>query len=429
MTTILGATLALGVAPGFSPARAALKGGATFPAHAALKGGATLAAGGQAPETSSPSTPAARSDANAIVNAAMAALRKGDYAAAIPALEKLTALAPDVPEYQADLCVADYSAGRPQDAIAPCRKALKLKPALASTHHILAVSLAESGDCIGALPLLAKDYPNVSDQPLRRIMGLDGTRCAMGTNEPYAAVPFLEGLNRDFPNDPDVLYLSTHIFSDLSTRASQHLLQVAPGSYQAHQLNAEVLEIQEKFTDAIEEYRKVLTLAPRLPGIHDRIGRLLLAGERSPSTLDAARREFEEELQLSPGDPASEYELGEMAREARNWNDAIEHFRRAVASEPNFASALVGLGKSLVSAGRAAEAVAPLEKAVKLTPGDPVAHYQLSFAYRRVGRDAEAQKELALYRQLFEEQQRASLAIRTGILGDISRPQTAEPPE
>jgi tetratricopeptide (TPR) repeat protein len=390
---------------------------------------ASLAAGGQAPEKTSPSTPAAPSDANATVTAAMTALRKGDYAGAIPALEKLTALAPEVAEYQANLCAAYYFAGRPPDAVAPCRKALKLKPALASTHHILAVSLAESGDCKGALPFLAKDYPNVSDRQMRRIMGLDGTHCAMGMNDPYAAVNFLEGLNRDFPNDPDVLYLSTHIFSDLSTRASQHLLQVAPGSYQAHQLNAEVLEIQEKFTDAIEEYRKVLTLAPRLAGIHYRLGRLLLAGERSPGTLDSARKEFEEELQMNPGDPGSEYELGEMAREARNWNDAIEHFGRAVASEPDFASALVGLGKSLVSAGRAAEAVAPLEKAVKLTPGDPVAHYQLSFAYRRVGRDAEAQKELALYRQLFEEQQRASLAIRTGILGDISSPQTAEPPE
>ena len=209
---------------------------------------------------------------------------------------------------------------------------------------------------------------------------------------PTGPSSFLEGLNRDFPNDPDVLYLSTHIFSDLSTRSSQRLLQAAPGSYQAHQLNAEVLEIQEKFADAIEEYRKVLTLAPRLTGIHYHIGRLLLAGERSPNTLDAARKEFEEELQINPADPASEYELGEMAREARNWNDAIGHFGRAVASDPDFPPALVGLGKSLVSAGRAAEAVAPLEKAVKLTPDDPVSHYQLSFAYRRVGREAEAQK-------------------------------------
>ena len=388
---------------------------------------ASLTASGQGQEKSAASV--ARSEANATVNAAMTALRQGDYAAAIPALQKLTAMAPDVPEYQADLCVAYYSEGKLLDAIAPCRKALKLKPTLASTRNILAVSLAESGDCKSALPLLAKDYPNVRDQQMRRVMGLDGARCAMASQEPYGAIYFLEGLNRDFPSDPDVLYLSTHIFSELSTLSSQRLLQTAPGSYQAHQINAEALEIQEKFTDAIEEYRKVLTLAPRLPGIHYRIGRLILAGERGPSTLDAARKEFEQELQVNPADPASEYELGEMAREARNWNDAIEHFRRALSSDPDFPPALVGLGKSLVSAGRAAEAVAPLEKAVKLTPGDPVAHYQLSFAYRRVGREAEAQKELALYRQLFEEQQRASLAIRTGIQGDISRPQTAEPPE
>ncbi|MGO8785968.1 MAG: tetratricopeptide repeat protein [Terriglobia bacterium] len=359
----------------------------------------------------------------------MTALRQGDYATAIPALEKLTAMAPDVPEYQADLCVAYYSNGKPLDAVAPCRKALKLKPTLASAHNILAASLAESGDCKSALPLLAKDYPNVRDPQMRRVMGLDGAHCAMASQEPYGAVYFLEGLTRDFPSDPDVLYLSTHVFSELSTRSSQRLLQSAPSSYQAHQLNAEVLEIQEKFSDTIEEYRKVLTLSPRLPGIHYRIGRLLLAGERNSSTLDAARKEFEQELQISPADPASEYELGEMAREARNWNDAVEHFGRALSSDPDFPPALVGLGKSLVSAGRAAEAVAPLEKAVKLTPGDPVAHYQLSFAYRRVGREAEAQKELALYRQLFEEQQRASLAIRTGMQGDISRPQTAEPPE
>lgn len=118
-----------------------------------------------------------------------------------------------------------------------------------------------------------------------------------------------------------------------------------------------------------------------------------------------------------------------MSREARKWDDAIAHFERALSQNPDYAAALVGLGKSRVSAGRAAEAVAPLEKAVKLTPGDPVAHYQLSFAYRRVGREAEAQRELALYRKLYEEQQRASLAIRKGILGDISSPQTAAPPE
>jgi len=134
-------------------------------------------------------------------------------------------------------------------------------------------------------------------------------------------------------------------------------------------------------------------------------------------------------LRISPADPDSEYELGEMARRARKWNEAIDHFTRAVKSDPHFPQALVGLGKSLVSAGRAAEAVTPLVNATQLVPNDPVAHYQLSFAYLRIGREAEAKKELELYREAHDQQQRVSQGIRLGIVGDISEPQTAEPPE
>jgi tetratricopeptide (TPR) repeat protein len=242
-------------------------------------------------------------------------------------------------------------------------------------------------------------------------------------------VDFARWLNRDFPDDPDVLYLSALLYSELSTRASQRLLHTAPGSIQARQFNAEVLEMQGKLGDAREEYGKVLSLNPRLPGIHLRLGRLLLAGERGPTTFDEARREFTEELQIDPGSSGAEYELGEMARQARQWNEAIERFGRAAKLDPGFVEALIGLGKSLVSANRAEEAVAPLEAAVKLAPDNPVAHYQLSFAYRRLGREEEAKRELAIYRETHDKLLSAGQAIRAGIQGRMSAPQTEEPPE
>jgi tetratricopeptide (TPR) repeat protein len=377
----------------------------------------------------SSAAPGQHADLAETASVAMDALNKGDYAKAIQGLEKLTKISPSVAEFQANLCMAYYSAGRPQDATVPCSKALKLKPALVSAHYFLGISLAESGGCKEALSYLEKDYPRLADQRLKRVMGIDGAECANSVDEPYRAVGFLQWLNRDFPDDPQVLYLSTHIFSDLSARASERLLHTAPTSYQARQLYAEVLKVQGKIADAIIEYRKVLAMAPHLPGIHSQIGRLLLAEESDSATLDAARKEFEEELQISPDDAASEYELGEMARQARKWDQAIEHFGRAVKNDPDFPQALIGLGKSLVSAGRAQEAVEPLEAAVKLIPQDPVAHYQLSFAYLRVGRQEEAQQQIALYRETHDRQQRASQAVRQGIVGDISQAQTAEPPE
>jgi tetratricopeptide (TPR) repeat protein len=374
-------------------------------------------------------SPAQQGEAARISDAAMRALRSGDYASAVQGLEKLIQMAPGVAEFHANLGMAYYSAGRPRDAIAPCRNALKLKPGLTSARYFLGLSLAEGAQCAEALPYLEGDYNRVADPQLKRLMGTDAARCAMALDRPDKAVDFLRWLDRDFPNDPEVLYWSTQAYSDLSTRASQQLLHTAPGSYQAHRLNAEVLEMRGKVEEAIAECRRVLSLNPRLPGIHHQIGRLLLSAGPDPAKLDAARREFEEELRLDPTDPASEYALGEMARQARRWSEAIQHFERAARLAPDFTSALIGLGKSLVSAGRAREALAPLEAAVKLAPDNPVAHYQLSFAYRRVGREEEAKKELAFYREAHGRQLRTMQTIRAGILGSITQPQTAEPPE
>ena len=360
---------------------------------------------------------------------AQSALSKGDYAGAITSLERLAKLQPGVAEVHANLAVAYYSVGRYGDAIKQGREALTLKPSLVHAHFFLGASLAEGGQCKDALPYLEKDYPRVSEPQLKRVLGTDAVRCNMVLNRPDSAVDFIRLLSRDFTDDPEVLYLSSQLYSELSTRASQRLLTAAPGSPQAHQLNAEVLEMQEKPNEAAEEYRKVLALNPRAPGIHYRVGRLLLAGPRGPTTLDDARREFGEELTIDPNNAAAEYELGEMARQARQWDQAIEHFTRAVRLEPEFTEALIGLGKSLVSAGRAQEAVAPLQDAVRLEPQNPNAHYQLSFAYRRLGREPEAQKELAAYKETHEKSVQTQRAIRAGMLGDMSQPQSETPPE
>lgn len=392
-----------------------------------IQGRAQVAPAGGSGQQSQPSI---RSEENARIAAeAEEALRKGDYPKAIENLQKLERIAPGIAEIHADLATAYYSLGRFDDASEQAREALKLKPSLTNAHFFLGLSLAQSDRCKEALSYLEKDYSRAPDPQMKRAVGTEALRCAMYENEADRAVDLVRLLNRDSPDDPDLLYLSSHVYSDLSTQVSQRLLKTAPESFQAHQLNAEVLAIQGKLSEAAEEYRKVLSLNPSLPGIHYQLGELLLAGERGPNTLDEARQEFEDELRVHPRNSGAEYELGEMARQARQWDIAIEHFNRAVTIDPHFAEALIGLGKSLVSAGRPQEAVAPLERAVKLEPGNANAHYQLSFAYRRLGRGQEATKELAAYRQIHDDVRRSMQRIRTGILGNIAQPQTDAPPE
>jgi tetratricopeptide (TPR) repeat protein len=267
-----------------------------------------------------------------------------------------------------------------------------------------AVSLAQSGHCKEALPALKQVKLKVTDKDLQRSVGLAGVRCAMLANQPDAATEFLRFLNREFPRDPEVLYLSVHTYSDLSSRAAAELATTAPDSAQGHELHAESLETQGKWEEAAQQYRLVLQQNPRLPGIHFRLGRFLLSKPNpSPADAEEARKEMQQELEVDPSNAGAEYVLGEMARQSQQWDEAIQHFSRAAKLDAGFGDAFVGLGACLVSVKRFTDAVPPLETAVSLEPRNPAAHYQLAVAYSRSGRKQDADREFDVHKRLTRE--------------------------
>ncbi|HJT70618.1 MAG TPA: tetratricopeptide repeat protein, partial [Terriglobales bacterium] len=183
----------------------------------------------------------------------------------------------------------------------------------------------------------------------------------------------------------------------LASRASQKLAAIAPNSAQAQQLEAEAFESQGNWGKAESQYRQILQQTPNTPGIHYRLGRIFLS--KDPPDPENAKKEFEQELKVDPSDASAEFMLGETARQAGQWDEAIAHFSRASQLDEGFLEAFLALGMSLNSAQKFSEAVAPLEKYVKLEPADPAGHYQLATAYARTGRKPEAEREMALQRE------------------------------
>lgn len=275
--------------------------------------------------------------------------------------------------------------------------------------------LAESGHCREALPLLKTAVTRATDPETKKRLGLDGVHCGMTLHDLDSAAGFLHDLNSGFPNDPEVLYLTVHVYSELSVRASQKLMVSAPTSYQVRLLNGEALEAQGKWDEAIAEYREVLSRNPNLPGIHYRVGRLVLSGPKTDENKNAAQREFEEEIKIDPSNAGAEYILGELARQDQQFPAAIEHFERATKLDAGFADAFIGLGRSMLEGGRNADAIAPLQTAAKLRPDNPAAHLYLSTAYRRTGHPEEAQREFALHEQASEKVRQMKQEIETGV--------------
>lgn len=289
-------------------------------------------------------------------------------------------------------------------------------PRSAPTAENLAVAVAqaEAGHCAAALPRLAA-FPHAANDALRRRAGADAVRCAALLGRASLAADDLGALRRLYPHDPEVLYLAVHIYSDLATEASQELVRTHPAAYQVHELNAEALESQGQWDAAAAEYRAVLKRDPNLPGIHYRLGRVLLSKPHaSAAELAAAEAEFKAELKIDPGNAGAEYVLGDMAFAAHDWTQAITRFTRATQLDPGLADAWLGLGRAWLAQDLPAKAVVPLQRAVRLAADNPTPHYYLALAYSRTNRPAEARREMELQRQALAQAQARKDRIQQG---------------
>jgi tetratricopeptide (TPR) repeat protein len=277
----------------------------------------------------------------------------------------------------------------------------KLVSPTAKISPLQAITLAEQGHCRESISALKKAMVPQVPAETRKQAGVVGVRCALAIDDRNAALSFISSLSREFGQDPDVLYVIVHAYSDLSTRTAQDLARIAPQSLAAHKLNAEALEEQGRWQPAELEYEWMIHKDPNARGIHFLLGRLLLSEpDAGPDAKERARQEFLKELQIDPGNIDAQFILGELARRDENWDEAISRFSQAAKLNPSFAEAYLGWGVSLIGDKKYKEAIPPLRIAEHLTPGNPDIHNALGTALVRTGQKEEAEKEFAIHRSL-----------------------------
>ena len=343
------------------------------------------------------------------------ALAAGRYDEAAQAYEKLREMAPNTAEIHARLGLIYFQQGKFEQAVPALRHAIKLKPTLPNTDLLLAMSLSELGQYREALPALEKGFKRATDPALKRASGLQLQRAYTGLRQDDKAVEVALEMTRLYPKDPEALYHAGRLFGNFAYLSTVKLAEVAPDSPWLRLAAGEANESQGRSDAAIQEYKEVLSLQPNRPGVHYRIGRALLARAKQ-STDDAvseaeALKEFERELQLDPTNANAAYEAGEIHRKSARFDKALDLFAQAVKHYPDFEDALVGLGRTLVSLGKAGEALAPLRKAISLDASNEVSWFQLAQAQRALGDTAEQQKALAEFQRLRESKGRPAESL------------------
>ncbi|MBA3239718.1 MAG: tetratricopeptide repeat protein [Acidobacteria bacterium] len=170
-----------------------------------------------------------------------------------------------------------------------------------------------------------------------------------------------------------------------ASRAFRAAVSLRPGHATARFFLATTLEGAGDDEGALAAYRELIAARPEMAEGHLGVGVLLV--KRSGGATNA---------------------------------EAVRELERALALDGNLYEGRVALGRALIRAGRATDAVEHLKRAAELAPRNPEPHYQLAVAYRRLGRKAEAERESAIVRGLHEEH-RGGPVSKTGA-GAASKP-------
>jgi Flp pilus assembly protein TadD len=126
-----------------------------------------------------------------------------------------------------------------------------------------------------------------------------------------------------------------------------------------------------RFAEAIDQYRRFLSLKSDVPEIHNNLGRALAELGR----LEEAAASFRRAVDLKPDNPEALCNWGFALAELERFDEAEAKYRSAIAVSSGFAGAYNNLGQLLKETGRFAEARQATEHAISLAPRN-VAYYE-----------------------------------------------------
>ena len=156
----------------------------------------------------------------------------------------------------------------------------------------------------------------------------------------------------------------------------RRLLTLKPEFAEAHYNLGNALFALGRLSDAVACYRQSLEFKPSLAAAHTNLGHAL----KSLGSLDDAVDCYRRALVLRPNDATSFSNLGNVLKAQGKLDDAIDCYRRALTLKPDHFEAFNNLGNALHRQNQLAEAVSCYRHALELKPDNPLTQSNLGVA-------------------------------------------------
>lgn len=295
--------------------------------------------------------------------------------------------------------------GQTQEAIVMLEKlASEPKGTAKGVQHELGIAYYRIGKLIPAEQAFSRamdEDPN--DIESVQMRGLSLYRLG----RPAAAIPYLERVKQWTPNaNADasyvlgLCYLNSQRFDDARV-AFANQFGVGPTTGPAYLLLARMLMTANLPEAAADAAKKALELSPKLPMTHFMLGEFYLF----KSDVERAKSEFEQEREINPGNAAVYDRLGDVYIRSGKYQEAQQSLAKAISLDTSSTGPFIQMGKVLLRRNDPQTSLLYLQHAEKMDPGNYITHTLLSQAYRSLGREEDAKREIDAASKIHAESQ------------------------
>jgi tetratricopeptide (TPR) repeat protein len=225
--------------------------------------------------------------------------------------------------------------------------------------------------------------------------------------QPAAAIPYLERVRQWMPNanaDANhvlgLSYMNARRYDDArGAFAAQY--GVSPDSAAAYLLTGGMLMDADLPELAAQDAQKALEISPNLPLAHFMLGKVYLY----KSDVNHALEQFEQERAINPTYPAVYDRLGDVYTRMGQYQQAQEALTRAISLDVSSTGPFIQMGKVFLRRGDPESAAIYLQHAEKMDPGNYITRTLLGQAYRGMGKEEDAKRELDVASQIHASSQ------------------------
>lgn len=177
---------------------------------------------------------------------------------------------------------------------------------------------------------------------------------------------------------------------ELDHQASEQLMKISDGSAQYHLFAGKYYLNRDEYEPAITEFEAAAKQDPKLPFVHFNLG----MAHMKKQEYTQAREEFEKDAALEPDMALNYEEIGNSYWLTQEDAKAEKSYREALHRDPRLVNSMLGLAKIYQKQQKYSAALAEVDAALKVDPERTDAHYLRAQALQRLGRSAEAKREL-----------------------------------